>query len=655
MEAKILEIKVADDHLQKIFKNIKDPSKGVAELVWNSLDADATEVDIELTLNAIGGVETIIIKDNGHGIMEDDLDVAFGYIGRSQKPVKSRSPGGRSFHGSGGQGRYFGFSLGRSIEWQSSFHKDSAYFAFTIQGDGNKLTNFPVSKIEEVTTKNTGVTVIINNLTKVGQKLTKESLEEDLITVFAYYLRAYQKSQIKISVNGNIIDPNKAILDSYERKFTITKPSTKEQIEFNLIIYHWKNPGIKRRFFCGPQGTVIRDDFKTGVSAKDFGHSIHLASSYFDEISEQNTTELLENDEIYPDLEENMATDLNRFLRRRLADRAQSALADLKKSNVYPYKNLPSTPVEKAEREIFDIYASQILVSPHNLLGQTQQSKTLVLNLLKDAMESDPASILPIFQQVLDLPKDELETLVDLVKKYSLSTVIKLSRLVANRMAFISELRYLLFDQDYKKRVLERRHLHKILENELWVFGDQYALGTSDKGLGQVLKTHIKLLGRDSLNLEIDSSDLTTIPDLFLYKMRPEGEGKSEHLIIELKRPNLTLGRDELNQIKDYASSVSNCQDFDKNKVRWKFILIGNAIDDYVRNECNQAGRGKGIASKPESGNYEVNVFTWGEILQDLSTNYAFIKAKIDEFEESPEEMQYLRENYARFLPKQQD
>ncbi|MGH7155403.1 MAG: ATP-binding protein, partial [Acetobacteraceae bacterium] len=55
------------DYLEKVAKTA-DPIKAVSEFVWNSLDADATIVSVEFGTNGLGGIEEIIIRDNGSGI-----------------------------------------------------------------------------------------------------------------------------------------------------------------------------------------------------------------------------------------------------------------------------------------------------------------------------------------------------------------------------------------------------------------------------------------------------------------------------------------------------------------------------------------------------------------------------------------------------------
>jgi hypothetical protein len=65
--------------------------------------------------------------------------------------------------------------------------------------------------------------------------------------------------------------------------------------------------------------------------------------------------------------------------------------------------------------------------------------------------------------------------------------------------------------------------------------------------------------------------------------------GKFEHLIVELKRPSVKLGSDEVLQIEKYALQIAEDIRFDKGKTKWIFKLIGNDYDSYVRGRINQA------------------------------------------------------------------
>src|SRR5674476_1599222 len=63
------ESRVATQHLGS--QKYSTSTRAIGELVANSLDAGASIIDIELVENDLGGVEKVVIADNGCGISPD--------------------------------------------------------------------------------------------------------------------------------------------------------------------------------------------------------------------------------------------------------------------------------------------------------------------------------------------------------------------------------------------------------------------------------------------------------------------------------------------------------------------------------------------------------------------------------------------------------
>src|SRR6476660_5353582 len=59
-------VEVQPDFLERQAKAL--PVSAVAELIWNGLDADATNIEVEFGDDSLGGMSRIAISDNGHGI-----------------------------------------------------------------------------------------------------------------------------------------------------------------------------------------------------------------------------------------------------------------------------------------------------------------------------------------------------------------------------------------------------------------------------------------------------------------------------------------------------------------------------------------------------------------------------------------------------------
>lgn len=117
-----LNIEMKKDHLQRLSNN--SVFEGISELIWNGIDADANNIDVHIKRNAIQGIETIIVKDDGVGI---DYSLACNYfkaLGGSWKREAIKSGNGRFLHGQKGEGRFKSFALGGKITWTSTYKKD---------------------------------------------------------------------------------------------------------------------------------------------------------------------------------------------------------------------------------------------------------------------------------------------------------------------------------------------------------------------------------------------------------------------------------------------------------------------------------------------------------------------------------------------------
>ena len=74
------------------------PLDGIAELIWNGFDADASRVQVFLQLNKMDGVESIKVRDDGYGINREEVENYFGNLGESWKKAQHRQ-NSRALHG----------------------------------------------------------------------------------------------------------------------------------------------------------------------------------------------------------------------------------------------------------------------------------------------------------------------------------------------------------------------------------------------------------------------------------------------------------------------------------------------------------------------------------------------------------------------------
>ena len=116
--------------------------------------------------------------------------------------------------------------------------------------------------------------------------------------------------------------------------------------------------------------------------------------------------------------------------------------------------------------------------------------------------------------------------------------------MVADRLKFLDALRFILFHFEARQKLKERSQLHKILEQNTWIFGEEYHLWASDKELTTVLKAHRNMLDPE---LVIDDpvkivNKTRGVVDLVLSRaQRRHRYNDLEHLVVELKAPKVKL------------------------------------------------------------------------------------------------------------------
>ena len=92
------------------------PDQGILELVKNAYDADAGQCTVEL-LNADRSGGGIRVRDDGRGMLPEEIRDGWLVIGESAKTGKKFSPGGRLLVGSKGLGRLAALRLCAKRRW----------------------------------------------------------------------------------------------------------------------------------------------------------------------------------------------------------------------------------------------------------------------------------------------------------------------------------------------------------------------------------------------------------------------------------------------------------------------------------------------------------------------------------------------------------
>ena len=124
-------VEVKKDFIEKQAR--AHPIHALSELIWNSLDADATLVSVELEDDGLGGMSKIHVLDNGHGFSRAEAPDLFRSLGGSWKRLRGHTrQKGRLLHGQEGRGRFKAFALGRTVDWKVVYGDNGTHSKFDI-------------------------------------------------------------------------------------------------------------------------------------------------------------------------------------------------------------------------------------------------------------------------------------------------------------------------------------------------------------------------------------------------------------------------------------------------------------------------------------------------------------------------------------------
>ena len=653
--AKTFEIQVHDDHLARLAQ-VRKPILAVAETIWNAVDADADEVAVTLTDSALGGLESIQVRDDGHGIPYADAERLFSGLGGSWKQGGHHSiEKNRILHGKEGRGRFRVFGLGRVVDWNVVYKTAAGeLLAYRISMIKDRLKKVEVSDESPAPTEShRGVTVTITELDRDFRSLRNPGVTDELAQIFALYLRQYPA--IKITFDGTRVDP-RAVEDHVEH-YDLPGIKAPDGKDFNasLEIVEWKMSTDRRLYFCDADGFPL-DDTSPGIHAPGFSFTAYLKSDYFSKLVAENRLEIANLDQPTANIINTAKEVLRDHFRRRSSERAAGLVEEWRRENIYPYQGDAASPNEEREREVFNVVALNVNHFLPDFQQSDEKSKRFQLRLLRHAIQSAPADLARILTDVLDLPPEKRQELADLLDRTTLAHIISASKVIADRLEFLQGLETLVFDTELKKIVRERTQLHRIVAENAWMFGEQYHLSVDDQSLTEVLKKHIQATGREvEIDEEVRRADGSRgIVDLmFSRNIQLAGSEEREHLIVELKRPSVKIDGDATSQIESYAFAVAEDERFRSVRAKWVFWAVSNDIDTVAARKVAQKDRPRGILFQSDAADalqITIWVKTWSQIINECRTRLRFFAEKLNYTPDRDSSLYHLKTTYHKYL-----
>lgn len=636
-----------DDHVQRLAGE-KDPVRAIIELVWNGLDADADRVEVTFERNDADGIVGVRVCDDGLGMSPERIAQDFKWVGNSWKRAAARTETkGRPMHGSLGQGRLRAFALGTHISWTTvGLDVAQVFKRSRISARIDHRNDFFVSEPQD--SAGPSFTEFVAEGRDGLGRLESEDAWLRLGVALAPHLLNHR--EIEVKYDGRRVDPAANIESDETIEVAWEHGGWARGAQLRII--EWKDVTERTLHLCDANGVPVEEGPKPKHA--DFNFAAYVL---WDEMQAHEGEVMLVHLESEPSVLGALmaAVDdrLASYFDDRRAQRRRELVESWKANDSYPYPGHPQSSEEQVERATFDVLATAI----RRHIPKARKQEKLTLGLLKDTLQRNPNGVKTLLSEFAGLSADEGEELERLLERTSLSRLIRATTDVTDRLDFLGALRHMVFDPENNGLIKERDNLHKILERESWVFGEQFNMMASEIGLTNALRQHLGALGRDTRSVTPVKRTNGTQGRLdLMFSLVTPGQEANRHLVVELKAPTVTGGSKEAEQIKSYARAVTDDPQFAGTHTVWDFMLVVNDYTDGVRRDINQRGREAGILDESELDpnsplQYRVWIKRWSEVIEAADKRLLYYKRSLNHDPSLKDVRRYLKDHHGDVLP----
>lgn len=658
-------VEITSNGIQKVLKNY-NPRLAVAEYIWNGFDAKANTIHINFTSNDLGNLEAFSITDNGYGINLNNLESKFNPFYESEKAIEISSPKHTSImHGKNGIGRLTFFTFAYNAKWTTTYEEKDKLVSGSIQINIDSLNNFQPIIFDTPVQNETGTIVSFFNTT-----ITKQDLESSiipfLICEFCWFIELNKTKNYSIVINGEALDFTQNILDFQDDLEFIYEPSN---TSFRIKYIQWRealHKEFSKYYFLNNNEVEVYKDYTTlNKKGDEFYHSVYISSAFFNDFDFKSNEEEIQSN-IFGKAKSSpeykfLIREVNKLLRIKrkpfLRIYASRLVEKYEQDGIMPaYENEWEEIYKKPQLEetIISLYEAQPkLFASLNV----DQKKTFVrlLDLLLDSNERE--NLLKIIDQVVELDSEEREDLASLFKTTKLNSIIETIKLIEDRYKTFYLLKDLVFNPDLNANEVD--HLQKLIESHYWLFGEQYHLVTAaEPKFDEALRRYHYLLYKEDFDKKVDHPNKYKEMDIFACRQNILSS-KIENIVVELKHPNIKLGRNQYIQVDKYLETILSEPAFNASNMSWEFYLIGNDFDGtgFIDRQI-ETNANHGIPSLihwHDKGRVKVYVKKWSEIFTEFEIKHKFLNEKLkmershltNEFKSAKEVLKAAKENTA--------
>ncbi|MEZ5398899.1 MAG: ATP-binding protein [Bryobacteraceae bacterium] len=536
----------------------RSSEQAIKELVDNAWDADADTVTITLPDAMTAGPLTV--KDDGSGMTEKEVRQEYLRIARDRRAVQgNRTVKKRLVKGRKGIGKFAGLMVA-----------DVMTLATTARGQKTTLTipreellhrtsdleAFPIAvEVSEVPQHEHGTEVSLSRLHQNLAFPDPDKLRQLLVVEYG------REHDFAIFVNGSrvsIVDvPGSAFSEQVDVAGVGRVALTTRLVDEGKGM---RQPGIAIRVggkvvgrpsFFGLEGA---DDIPSKLLRRVYGEV--EADGLLDDVT-ADWGSVIENSKAYIALEQYV----QQAVREQLKGAFQKEM-NLAQARLQQEINRRLAAMPEHRREFARLSIERVI---KKMYGESEERIRPIVSVVLDALELD--EYWQVLERIDSAKQGDVAVLAEALHEFGVLEIGQISVHAKRRLAILDRL-----DEMVRSMDMKEMEVHKALETNLWVFGADFALMSSNRSLANIIA--------DYTSTKFTGPRASKRPDLLLL-----GGFGQRYTLIEFKRPSHRIGREDLSQAEQYRDDLlGKVQPID-------IVVIGGTTDLRLQNNMPPAAR----------------------------------------------------------------
>jgi hypothetical protein len=528
----------------------------IKELIDNAYDADSEKIIITFPEPLVPNPK-IIIEDNGSGMKENEVRTEYLNVANSRIVRKGALSidKKRKVKGRKGIGKFSGLMVATKMQLETYVNGTKT----TLLIDKEELAkgNYDLEKVplpistETCDKDKKGTTITLSNLNQNLEFPNPERMKQILVWEYG------RDTDFEIIINGDKTD----VLDLQGKSFTeeIEFEEKKALLKFTITPKPIKNSGIitkiGNKVIGRPQNLLVDEE----IIPKKLQNRIY-GELICDDLEADVTADwgaIIENSKLYTAIKETTKKHLKNSVEDVFATDMKMAKARFQRKINKELEKLPEFKQPFAKKALYKTL--------EKFYGESEERISTVITVMISAMEKD--HYWGIINNIEECRESDVENFANALSEFGMLEMSIVTSQALNRLKYLDELQILIDNP----KTLEK-DIHKALELNTWVLGDDYNVLISDKSLVSAIES--------LLNKKYKGENAQNRPDLLLGR-----KVNRELVLIEFKRPSFTINRDTERQALEYRDELNTY--FHNQKI--EVILLGGKVKQNIssHNERN--------------------------------------------------------------------